>query len=75
MSKLYTLDRAVKNPDFVDFAERLRKDCGRKKITLFADNLSSHHSVEDDLRDRLDIQFIFNKRDRPEWNPIEAVFA
>ena len=72
---LYTLDHACKNEEFVEFAEGLRKKYPRVPITFFADNLSQHHAAEDDLRNRLDIQFIFNKRDSPDWNPIEAVFA
>ena len=72
---LYTLDHACKNEEFLEFAKLLREKFRRVPITFFADNLSQHHAAEEELRKCLDIRFIFNKRDSPDWNPIEAVFA
>ena len=62
VAHLYTLDHACKNPEFVEFAEQLREKHAQKPITFFADNLSQHHAAEKDLRDRLDIHFIYNRK-------------
>ena len=69
-------DHPVRTEDFLDFLHDLRKTHGKISLTVFLDNLSAHRALADSqvLVD-LDIRFIFNLSDSPEYNPIEMVFA
>ena len=67
---------AVDRTDFVEFLQELKARQGRRKVAVFLDNLSVHHTLQ--VKDeciRLDIPLVFNCAYEPNYQPIESVFS
>ena len=69
-------EKSVNNVKFKQYLEELREANAGKKIALFLDNLSVHHSKKTKaVLERLEIPTIFNIVYNPETNPIEMAFS
>ena len=69
-------EKSVNNVKFKQYLEELREANAGKKIALFLDNLSVHHSKKTKaILERLEIPTIFNCVSAPELNPIEMAFS
>ena len=68
--------KSVDIPKFKEYIEGLRADNKDKKIAIFMDNLSVHHSRKTkEALAELEIPYVFNVAYSPELNPIELVFS
>ena len=73
---VFVNDKAIKQLDFINFLNILRKRNGELKLALFMDNLSVHtcKNVREEM-ERLDIKPVYNAVYSPQFNPIEMAFS
>lgn len=72
--KLYP--KALTAEEFIEFLKELRREYGRRPLSLFMDNLYVHKSrAAREHFEKLNIEPIWNVSYSPEFNPIEAVFS